>query len=368
VRHGPGVDPATLKIHQDMAWQTGRDWNPMSRLGGALNPFNAGNPLNPLINRALGLPTATGPAAPRFGGRGYEFNMEDFKHRQMTESTLARAQELRQKGDIVGANRLELQAQQYRLQADQYALIANDPNQRNLRGDNYIAADRPLTPEQASEVRPPSRRQPENQSSPPLESRVVESNSRYRSTPEIRQEFREFFGEKRYVEYAREIESLRLKHPELKNIPTADLVAVRGYTSSDYAILNKALRSGDPAELARLNAYIRSVESGLSQLPSYQGTVFRGTNLSSEIASKYQPGRTITEDFFFSTAAEPGSAFPGNTQYTVSSTHGRRIDFFSEYPHEKEVLFPPNTNFKVHNVEIDKVIGSRKITMEEVPE
>jgi hypothetical protein len=152
VRHGPGVDPATLKIHQDMAWQTGRDWNPMSRLGGALNPFNAGNPLNPLINRALGLPTATGPAAPRFGSQGYEFKMEDIKHRQMAESNLARAQELRQKGDIEGANRLELQAQQYRLQADQYAAIANDPTQRNLRGDNYIAANRELTPEEAARI------------------------------------------------------------------------------------------------------------------------------------------------------------------------------------------------------------------------
>jgi hypothetical protein len=148
VRHGGDVDPATLKIHQDMAWQTGRDWNPMSRLGGALNPFNAGNPLNPLINRALGLPTATGPAAPRFGSQGYEFKMEDIKHRQMAESNLARAQELRQQGDVAGANRLELQAQQYRLQADQYAAIANDPTQRNLRGDNYIAADRELDLEQ----------------------------------------------------------------------------------------------------------------------------------------------------------------------------------------------------------------------------
>jgi hypothetical protein len=152
VRHGGDVDPATLKIHQDMAWQTGRDWNPMSRLGGALNPFNAGNPLNPLINRALGLPTATGPAAPRFGSQGYEFSMEDKKHRQMAESNLARAQELRQKGDIEGANRLELQAQQYRLQADQYAAIGNDPTQRNLRGDNYIAADRQLTPQDREQL------------------------------------------------------------------------------------------------------------------------------------------------------------------------------------------------------------------------
>jgi hypothetical protein len=159
VRHGGDVDPATLKIHQDMAWQTGRDWNPMSRLGGALNPFNAGNPLNPLINRALGLPTATGPAAPRFGSRGYEFNMEDVKHRQMTESVLTRAQESRQQGDIEGANRLELQAQEFQMRSQAYIQIANDPTQRDLRGDNYIAARRAAITN-AAEVKPLIGRKP----------------------------------------------------------------------------------------------------------------------------------------------------------------------------------------------------------------
>jgi hypothetical protein len=117
----------------------------------------------------------------------------------------------------------------------------------------------------------------ETQSSRPLETKVSESSSKYRSTPGIRKEFREFFGKERYAEYAREIENLKLKHPELKTILTEDLVAVRGYTSSDYSMLNTALRNGDPVELARLNAYIRTAESGLSQLPSYKGSVFRGT-------------------------------------------------------------------------------------------
>jgi hypothetical protein len=64
-----------------------------------------------------------------------------------------------------------------------------------------------------------------------LEARVSESNGEYRSTPEIRQEFREFFGEERYAKYAEKIEHLKLTQPEFKNIPTEDLVAVRGYTS-----------------------------------------------------------------------------------------------------------------------------------------
>jgi NAD:arginine ADP-ribosyltransferase len=207
----------------------------------------------------------------------------------------------------------------------------------------------------------------EAKNSSSLEHTVSESTKGYRSTPEIKKQFREFFGETRYAEYAKEIEALKLKHPELKNIPTEDLVAVRGYTSSDYSMLNKALRSGDPAELERLHAYIKTAESGLSQLPSHQGAVFRGTNLSSEVALKYKPGQPVTEEFFFSTSAERSGAFPGDTKYFVDSTNGKRVDFLSEFPHEREVLFPPGTKFDVLSVQINPSTGQREIFMNEIP-
>jgi hypothetical protein len=200
-----------------------------------------------------------------------------------------------------------------------------------------------------------------------LERRVSESNKGYRSTPEIKKQFREFFGKTRYSKYAKEVEALKLKYPELKDIPTEDLVAVRGYTSNDYSMLNKALRSGDPAELERLHAYIKTAESGLSQLPSHQGAVFRGTNLSSEAALKYKPGQPVTEEFFFSTSAERSSAFPGNTKYYVNSANGKRVEFLSEFPHEREVLFPPGTKFDVISVQVNPSTGQREIFMNEIP-
>jgi hypothetical protein len=189
----------------------------------------------------------------------------------------------------------------------------------------------------------------------------------YQSTPEIRQSFKEFFGEVRYKEYAEEIERLKLKQPELKNIPTEDLVAVRGYTSSDYAEINRALRSGDPAELKRLDAYIKAAESGLNQLPSYRGEVFRGTDLPPEVASKYKAGEVVTEDAFTSTSAEFGREFSGNTQFIIESQNGKRIDYLSEFPSETEVLFAPNSQFKVLEVEVDPSTGRRQIMMNEVP-
>jgi hypothetical protein len=126
-----------------MAWQTGRDWNPMNRLGNALNPFNASNPLNPFVNRALGLRTPTGPAAPRFGTPAYQNRLEGQKHQSMADVAFSRAEELRQKGDIQGANRLEQEAHDLmRLSAD-YDALSRDPATRDQRGDGEIAAKKP---------------------------------------------------------------------------------------------------------------------------------------------------------------------------------------------------------------------------------
>jgi hypothetical protein len=91
------------------------------------------------------------------------------------------------------------------------------------------------------------------------------------------------------------------------------------------------------------------------------------TNLSSEKASKYKPGHPVTEEFFFSTAANSKSAFSGNTKYFVESTNGKRVDFLSEYPHEREVLFPPGTKFDVISVEVNQATGKREIFMNELP-
>jgi hypothetical protein len=65
------------------------------------------------------------------------------------ENAQSQAQELRQKGDVAGAQRLEQQAQGYRQQAEDYAHVANNPALRHQKGDGFVANDRRLTPEQA---------------------------------------------------------------------------------------------------------------------------------------------------------------------------------------------------------------------------
>jgi hypothetical protein len=196
----------------------------------------------------------------------------------------------------------------------------------------------------------------------------INSKKGYKSTPEVRQAFKEFFGETRYAEYAQEMERLKVQRPELRNIPTEDLVAVRGYTSSDYRMINKALRSGNPEELARLDAYIKTAESGLNQLPSHEGQVFRGTNLKPEVAVSYSPGEIVTERAFLSSSVSKNSAFAGNTEFIIESSNGKRISFLSEFPKEEEVLFSPGTRFKVLLVDENPITGVRKVIMDELRE
>jgi len=158
----------------------------------------------------------------------------------------------------------------------------------------------------------------------------------------------DMIGPDKFQEYREAIEALKTDHPELAGIPDEQLIAIRGYTSNDYAILNKALREKDVKELARLKPYIEGATSGLKQLPSYSGTVLRGE--SGTIANYLgKEGQVVTFDAFTST--DKVRAFPGDVELAIESRTGKEIDLISEYKRvETEVLFPPGSQFKILEV------------------
>lgn len=202
----------------------------------------------------------------------------------------------------------------------------------------------------------------------------------YRSTDATRAQFRDMFvntfGQARYDDYVRAAEQFKTANPQFAHIPTEDLVALRGYTDDvinpatglrDYQAMNNALRSGDPTQLAQFDAYIRCATSALNQLPPSAGTVFRGTNLPPSVVNNYTPGQIVTERAFTSTSSDAAQSFPGDTQFVINSTNGRRVDGVSAIPSESEVLFPPGTQFEVLDVRVDPATGVRTIFMTEVP-
>jgi hypothetical protein len=100
----------------------------------------------------------------QFGTKGYQFHHEAGKHQRMADATFSQAQELRQKGDMAGAVRLEQQARQDQRRAQDYEMLANDPKIRNRKGDGEIAAKKDLTPEERARLHlQKSKRSLENQ-------------------------------------------------------------------------------------------------------------------------------------------------------------------------------------------------------------
>ena len=183
-----------------------------------------------------------------------------------------------------------------------------------------------------------------------------------------RQQFKQIFGETRYNEYAEKIEQVKMSRPELKDIATEDLVAIKGYTSRDYQKLNDALRSKDEAKLSVVEPYINVAESGLSQMPSFSGVVYRGVDLDNlpDVLSKYKVGQTVTEDAFTSSSVTKKASFRRDTLMIIRSKSGKDVSILSDYPKQKEILFKPGMRFKVESIIRDPNTGKRVINLREI--
>jgi len=147
--------------------------------------------------------------------------------------------------------------------------------------------------------------------------------------------------------------------------------ALYAYTEESplYGTLNYTMRtphtSTTPtdAELKRYGDYIVHTERALSSLPTHvseiQGNVYRGIKvlLSPDI---YAPGKRITWQAFSSSTKKqtatldfvnvlPGRKLSGSL-FVIDSITAKDIRHFSAIPSEEEVLFPPNSQFKVEKV------------------
>ena len=171
-----------------------------------------------------------------------------------------------------------------------------------------------------------------------------------------------------YGNYANDLDfsrNLVANDPRFAGMDPESLTAVRGYTSNDfYGPMNAALRSGDPAELAKWDAHIKVTDAGLAQLPDFAGEVERGTTLPASVLDGIQPGSTTTFNEFLSTSTN--SPFPGNTHFTISSLTGKAVAPLSHMPWENEVLFRPGTTFDVIS-KVQDATGTWHIHLSEVP-
>lgn len=89
----------------------------------------------------------------------------------------------------------------------------------------------------------------------------------------------------------------------------------------------------------------------------------RGLSMNAREAARYQPGETVTE-LAFTSASVGRAAFGGNHRFVIQSRHGKRVEEWSAYRNEREVLFAAGTRFRVLRVE--KAGSVTEVWLEEV--
>jgi hypothetical protein len=170
------------------------------------------------------------------------------------------------------------------------------------------------------------------------------------STAADRQRFRRTYSD--YELHAVGVREAMTEVEHLSHVAEEDLVAVAALANGDFhEEMNRALRTGDRTGVARYDAHIRTITSGLNQLPAHQGAVLRTMHVPAhelnDVAARYAPGTVPQENGFTSSALTARQFGDENVVFTIHSTTGRRIADLFEQRELDEVVFTPASRFKV---------------------
>jgi hypothetical protein len=222
---------------------------------------------------------------------------------------------------------------------------------------------------------------------------LLQQGSSYRINDQEREEFiaayKKLFGSSGEQDYKMEcqaIDDIRdldvinyQAHPELSHIPTAELVAIRGWTGNGiWPLVQDALEGGlfnpdtnwnDPDLKVAAGArnlqdwekvklvlpYIKAFISGYNSLPpqyDYKGKVYTGeTHDENWVKARYEQGKDMTDWRFFATAKTAQGAWQNQTiNWQTSVVRGKLIQIFSLHPQEGEVMIAPPAFHAVPNL------------------
>jgi uncharacterized Zn-binding protein involved in type VI secretion len=153
--------------------------------------------------------------------------------------------------------------------------------------------------------------------------------------------------------------------PKLDSLLTdEEYLAIRGYTSGMYRPINASLRAGKPGEFQPLAS---EASSGLNKMQANgygrEGEVVRLTSLTDEQAAEWFPEGGVHKDRgFFSSSETAQHNFSGNAEIRVNSKNGVEVKSLSEFAHEKEVLFKPDTAFSVDSKTFENGVWHIQLT------
>jgi len=131
----------------------------------------------------------------------------------------------------------------------------------------------------------------------------------------------------------------------------AALIYVYTVESPFYPSLNNAMRSGTIEERNVFQDFIYYLTNALELLDPFVGPVYRGIDCQ---ISEYTCGKTIVWPSFSSSTKDPKVAIEflkgkQGTLFLINSKTARSIDKYSAIKTEQEVLFLPNSLFKIYS-------------------
>ncbi|GLQ76245.1 ADP-ribosyltransferase [Vibrio penaeicida] len=157
--------------------------------------------------------------------------------------------------------------------------------------------------------------------------------------------------------------------------------ALEDFSVSGYQLANDYLRATDTSTWGSsgksARTFIKQVRSAMKKLPRYKGVTYRGAWARQSLLNKLQVGDVVVEPAFTSSSTIPDIAKrfavvrPNSSKplqrvlYEVQvKSHGRALGGLSEFGGEAEVLLPPNTYYRVTNIELNR--GASMVALETV--
>jgi hypothetical protein len=152
-----------------------------------------------------------------------------------------------------------------------------------------------------------------------------------------------------------------------KSLAEEEVGAIALYSGEEYKAVNGYLRDGNVPE--RYKWLICLAVSGMRKLPTFSGTVYRGTHLRPEVLQKYKEAFQSRAPFqelgFVSTTMDSDvlDDFSRNGNFTIESVNGVIIETVSVHPEEREVLFVPGTRFQITDLKEKELDGEPGATI-----
>jgi len=129
----------------------------------------------------------------------------------------------------------------------------------------------------------------------------------------------------------------------LSDFERANIYSYTGDGSADY---NLALKNGGN-DFFLMKPCIDSFNDSLQKLPIYSGVVWRGVKFSPDSEKIHQEGSIVSYPSFTSTTKNVKKVFKLTHSLKIISHRGKDLSKCSEAPDEEEIIFSPETKFKV---------------------